>query len=101
MFPAIQCGRYLLAFEYIENLLEDDRTAVEAFLDTHFGPNDPSPYVETLPMAHDDILTVEKWNSILAGKRRSAPGEDRITYEMLSKLNPEVNKNIIGELNAM
>lgn len=83
------------------NLLEDDRNAVEAFLDTHFGPNDPSPYMEALPTAQDDILTLDKWNSILARKGKSAPGEDRITYEMLKRLNPQVTKNIIGELNAM
>lgn len=34
-------------------------------------------------------------------KKRSAAGEDRITYEMLRQLSPEVKQNLIVDLNRM
>lgn len=83
------------------NLFEDDRGLTEAFLDLHFGPNEPSLDSPALPATQDAILTRTKWDTILARKGRSAPGEDRITYEMLKQLKPEVVSTIIDELNAM
>ncbi|XP_055585212.1 uncharacterized protein LOC129738057 [Uranotaenia lowii] len=45
------------------------------------------------------MLTLEDWNSMLQKKKRSAPGIDRISYDILRSLKTETKITIIRELN--
>lgn len=79
-------------------MLFEDKTSAEEFLDTHFGKNDPKVSNPTQFITQEHILDREKWDRILARKKnKSAPGEDKITYEMLKRLQPNVTENIIRD----
>lgn len=46
------------------------------------------------------LLTVESWKEILRKKKaRSAPGTDRLTYEVLRNLSTEAQSKIVKEIN--
>nr|XP_029722735.1 uncharacterized protein LOC115263670 [Aedes albopictus] len=80
----------------------DNKEAAEAFLDEHFGKHDPQPWTEPVIRSTGDVIDKNKWDSILAKKSKpSAPGENRISYEMLRKLNPQVVENLLMDLNRM
>lgn len=84
------------------NPLQDDEAMAEQFLDLHFGPNEE---IEENLLSNStveyDILDKEKWYHILSSKKpKSAPGDDKITYEMLRILSPRVTETVIKDLNS-
>lgn len=89
-------------FKQENNVLYDDTQMAEEFLDVHFGKNDPQISNPSQFIPQDNILDLETWDRILSKKRnKSAPGADRISYEMLKRLRPSVTKNVIRDLNNM
>nr|XP_019529549.2 uncharacterized protein LOC109401447 [Aedes albopictus] len=84
------------------NVIYDDQASAELFLDTHFGKTDVQLGYTTGLCSTTTLLDKEKWDRILSRKkRRSAPGEDNLTYEMLRCLRPEVTACIIKDINNM
>lgn len=82
------------------NILYEDAKLAEQFLDKHFGKNDITGNFNSNIITDYDLLTLEKFNNILSKKKkRSTPGEDKITYEMLSILKPETKLVVIKMLN--
>lgn len=47
------------------------------------------------------FLNLEKWRSIIAKKRNTAPGVDRINYEILRQLNDDTTAILLKDLNRM
>lgn len=84
------------------NIICDDREEAEKFLDHHFGATQIKIF-EALPsLGATDLMSVGKWNRILNSKKKhSAPGEDRVSYEMLRSLSIEATANIVDEINKM
>lgn len=86
----------------IENVLvhEDLQMAMD-FLSKHFAENDHEQ-LQPCFFPNYNVLTVEFWNKFLAKKtKRSAPGPDGVTYNMLTLLQPEVRDSLIRDLNVM
>lgn len=83
------------------NVAWDVQEEAEEFLDTHFGENDVRVVGSYGVAAHYNILDLETWHRILKRKKNTAPGEDRITYEMLRNLSDTATRNIIEDLNRM
>lgn len=76
------------------NIIQDSPELAKEFMDLHLGPNDIHQNAETsyTQVADYDIIDQNKWDNILRRKRSSAPGSDRITYDMLKSLKPQVSQ---------
>ncbi|XP_055614126.1 uncharacterized protein LOC129760500 [Uranotaenia lowii] len=89
-------------FKKENNILHDDETLAEQFLDMHFGPNDPQSIETPFSINSDSLLNKENWYRILGRKKKSsAPGEDNLSYELLSNLKTELTEKLISLLNEM
>lgn len=86
------------------NLVQEDISMAETFLDMHFGRTNvdvEAPFTSG-PVCNYNIMDSEKWDEILSRKRStSAPAADNITYENLRAIKPSVKQNIIQEINVM
>lgn len=83
------------------NVIWEVQEEAEEFMDTHFGDNDVRIVGDYGVVANYDLLDLETWNKILHRKKNTAPGDDRITYDMLRSLSTLATKNIIDDLNRM
>lgn len=82
------------------NIIQEDKSMAENFLDKHFGKNDPYFMVDATYRIENNILNFDTFNNIINNKKkRSSPGEDRITYAMLRQLQPEAKVTIVKHLN--
>lgn len=90
------------SFRKENNLMWEEREIAEEFMDLHFGKPDCRPEESYGVAANYDLLDMETWQRILTRKKKhTAPGEDRITYEMLRQLSPAAASNIIADVNNM
>lgn len=84
------------------NIIFDDEASAQLFLDTHFGCNDPQLGYTTGLVCTTTLLDKNNWYRILdSKKKKSAPGEDNLTYEMIRSLQPDVTETIIRNINEM
>lgn len=83
------------------NVIVDDPVLATEFMDLHVGPTDiyPENVSSFSSTSNSDILDQNKWGNILNRKKSTAPGVDRITYDMLKSLSPQVTKLVLIELN--
>ncbi|XP_062557446.1 uncharacterized protein LOC134222318 [Armigeres subalbatus] len=83
------------------NIIQDSPELAKEFMDLNLGPSDV--HLEEASscslVSNYDIIDQDKWDNILSRKKSSAPGVDRITYDMLKSLKPEVTKLILIDLN--
>lgn len=89
-------------FRKENNIIHESREEAEKFLDLHFGKTEFRREERYGLVTRNNLINTNSWIDILnRKKRRSAPGEDRITYEMLRNLSAEATGNIIYDLNKM
>ncbi|XP_035911816.1 uncharacterized protein LOC118512062 isoform X2 [Anopheles stephensi] len=85
-----------------ENLIHNNKEAAKTFLEENFQKNkkgNKKPYQYARPL--NNIMDEERWHNILKKKKNTAPGPDKISYEILKNINrPSVSK-IVKEINNM
>uniref|UniRef100_A0AAG5DGU8 Reverse transcriptase domain-containing protein n=1 Tax=Anopheles atroparvus TaxID=41427 RepID=A0AAG5DGU8_ANOAO len=84
------------------NIVHMDEHAARKFLEINFKKNirgNEYIYLGLPPM--QKILDKEKWDYILNKKKNTAPGHDRITYEMLRHMNNDTTNKMLNEANKM
>lgn len=80
-------------------IIEDDNLANQ-FLDKHFGKSQFVIVEGYYGSVNYNIMNLTKFNNILTSKNtKSAPGEDKISYDMLRALSNESKISIIKEIN--
>lgn len=84
------------------NIIYENENMANSFLEKHFGLNDPINLTDEQYTINYNLLTIGKFNSILnTKKRKSSPGDDKISYELLKIFNEETKINIVKLLNAI
>ena len=83
------------------NIVQEDEVLANEFLDQHFGPHEVRYPGEYGVVPTYDILDDNKWNRIVHRKKSTAPGHDKVTYDMLRQLKPGVVSKVIQDLNGM
>lgn len=87
-----------------ENIIHNNDTVAKEFLNKNFGKNVGFRLKETdLPefIEEEVLIDEEIWTHIINRKKKSAPGTDNITYEMLKNMHPKTAYKIIEEINYM
>lgn len=83
------------------NILFENEDMAKTFLNKHFGHNDPINLTDDQFTINYNILSLEKFNEILNNKKKSSPGEDKISYELLKSFKNETKINIVKLLNEI
>lgn len=98
--------RYSTTNDTRNNIISTSKETAESFLKENFGATQE----EVIEVRKQEskveereerqLLTVETWSEIIGKKKaRSAPGTDRLTYEMLRNLSVEAKTKVVQEIN--
>ena len=88
-----------------ENIIHSNEENAKKLLDINFEKNKGLKLeAVNIPefINEETVIEVEDWDNIISKKKKkSAPGDDKITYEMLKHLNTKEKNNFIREINEM
>ena len=87
-----------------ENIIHNNEESARELLRKTYGKNEKID-IESINIPEfineNKLIDEEEWEKILNKKKKSAPGVDKITYEMLKNIHPGTSKIIRDEINEM